>query len=99
MKWCCESAVALSLDEIGQYRVVIPAATAFLAPAVEIGAVTANVDHGVDSRRTAQCLSPRVQVRTGVMLLGLEAVIPIDFRTQQRGPQRGHPNGVQGVGG
>src|SRR6201992_3742964 len=98
VKWCCESAIALGLDEVGQYRIVIPAATAFFAPAVEVGTVTANVDHGVDRRRTAQCLSPGVQVRSGVMRLGFEAVIPIDFRTEQSNPQRRHPNGVQGVG-
>src|ERR1700755_2842852 len=78
VKGCCESAVALGLDVVRKYRVVIPAAGALLAPAVEVGAVTAIVYHGVDSRRTAQFLSSGLQVGPRVMLLGVESVIPID---------------------
>ena len=48
MEWRPEAAVVLGLDEVGQHAVVVPSDIAALAPPVEVGAVSPDVDHQID---------------------------------------------------
>ena len=48
MEWRPEAAVALGLDEVGQHTVVVPSDIAALAPSVEVGAVSPDLDHQID---------------------------------------------------
>jgi hypothetical protein len=43
-----EAAVVLRLDEVRQHAVVVPSGVAVRAPAVEVGAVSPDVDHEID---------------------------------------------------
>jgi hypothetical protein len=48
MEWGAEATVVLGLDEVGQHAVVVPSDIAALAPPVEVGAMSPDIDHEID---------------------------------------------------
>src|SRR3981189_382991 len=71
--------VALRSDEGGQDLPVRPPRRAFLRPAIEIGCISADIDHGVHRRTAAECSAAR-QVdpslsQTGLLLCCVVTVV------------------------
>lgn len=87
-----ETGVGFRATEVGQDIVVAPAGRAVLvAPAVVVGAVAADVDHGVHRRAAAERLHPRPERLTAVHVLLLGGlVVPVPLGLEQAGERRGN---------
>jgi hypothetical protein len=71
----------LRASEIRQHVIEGPAGIAELTPMVEIFGLTADIDHAVDRRRTAEHLAARPEhASVGGSRVGLGFVAPIDRR-------------------
>src|SRR5215207_2504443 len=78
----------LHLLEVWQEALVVPAGRVAGGPAVEVVAVAAQVDHGVDGTRPAEHLAPRPVVREIARpWLGRSLVGPVDFRAPMSRPR------------
>ena len=83
--------VVLGALEVGQDLVVAPALGAAGRPAVVVGAVAAQVDHGVHRARPAEHLAARqVEPPPAEARLGLAVEIPVDGGLQQHREGRGN---------
>ena len=81
--------VVLRALEVRQHLVVRPAGAAVLGPAVEVGAVAAEVDHRVDRARAADHAAAReveAPVAEAGLLLAVE--VPVEARLHREGEQR-----------
>ena len=89
MKFISTAHIVFGLFEIGEHVVISPAAAAERSPIVVIPAIAADIDHGIDSRGSAQAPPARLVADPSVQAFLRNGFEPVILRVAQEGHEAG----------